>query len=291
MQLNHQNKAIIDFLIYSPSKSGTTSLALMLQQSPHIIPPKNHLEPHLFNRYDITDQDIEDYNGLFSTTERSKQPALFFEKSTTYFITENSIANIKHFCKPDLKFIVCLRNPVERFISKYIHFRSVTNMVQNHKTQYMDQTSLAHGWRQGWERSKQAINNEYFIDEIFNTENHKLQWELSTGCYINSLQNLYNHTDSSNIFIMNYHLFKQNNQIYIDQICNFLNIPHLQINPICTNTAQEWTTRSEASGLYDVRKDITQKHMDFLVNFYYECNEKLDQLFPSCNFRFNETKS
>lgn len=292
MQQNNQHKTRIDFLVYSPPKCGTTALSLMLQKSPHIIGPKDVLEPHFFNNKDtISDQDIINYNNLFEYPENSEQPILFFEKSTTYFNIPNSLDNIRRFCKPELKFITCLRNPVERFISRYIHFRSVTNIVQNNRTQYMDKISSDAGWRRGWERSKANLNKQFHIDEIFNKDNHVCQWALLTGCYINSLNRLYDHIDQSNILIINYHQFKQKNHIYINAICDFLDIPHIQTKNIYTNTTRQWVERSEKSGLHDVRQDITEKHMNFLYDFYYDCNEQLDQFLPKYDFNFNHYRA
>ena len=155
------DQTIIDFLIYSPQKTGSTSLAMILKQSPDIRTIKNGipLEPMFFHEKIYTGSvTIGDYNNLFDIAESKN--VLYFEKSTQYFETHIALSQIIKYCKSNLKYIVVLRNPVDRFISEYIHFKSLSNIINNNPA-YLDKLSYEEGWRGDWQASKK---HKFFIE-------------------------------------------------------------------------------------------------------------------------------
>ncbi len=113
------NGRLPDFLIIGASRCGTSSLFINLLQHPKIMGPyhDNHARPYkevyFFNRLKNYNNGIEWYKSLFSEVP---EDSLCFEASTAYLFDLVSAQRIsKHL--PEGKFIVLLRNPVDRAIS------------------------------------------------------------------------------------------------------------------------------------------------------------------------------
>ena len=126
-----------NFLIIGAARSSTSALARYLdsQGSVRITDPK---EPHFLahantppayggpgDDFLINDRVISDpakYEELFT---EAQQGVLQGEGSvTTFAFPEPSIENIDRYCPPEVKLIVCLRDPVERMFSSYLYLRS-----------------------------------------------------------------------------------------------------------------------------------------------------------------------
>lgn len=114
------------FLVIGSQKAGTTWLSNMLRQHPEICMPDKK-EIHFFNKKDNYNKGIEWYERHFEECSESVRG----EATPNYFWTSNSekerkesgrtenIPRIVHNIYPDLKFIVSLREPVDRAISAY----------------------------------------------------------------------------------------------------------------------------------------------------------------------------
>jgi len=130
----------VDFMIIGAGKSGTTSLFSWLDEHPNLVGASNK-EPHFFSTHPDWRSGIEEYEKLFI----KQREVLYFEASTSYtyyphrnlFIWEDLFE-----FNPKMKFIYLVRNPLERFISHYMHSyeRGYTNLslsdsiLNDHKT-------------------------------------------------------------------------------------------------------------------------------------------------------------
>jgi hypothetical protein len=101
-----------DFLIVGAMKAGTTTLANLLNQSPHIFLPGKEL--HYFDR--DFDKPFKSYLNNFP----SDQHQVVGEKTPTYSYDPEVPKRI-HEVLPDVKLIWILRNPVDRAYSNYWH--------------------------------------------------------------------------------------------------------------------------------------------------------------------------
>jgi hypothetical protein len=119
-------RAMPHFIMIGAQKSGTSSMFSYLKQHPQILRPI-FKEPYFFDRH--YHRGLSWYGSNFPAqrtidrrNDRTGRPHLTFEATATYIFDEKVPTRIAH----DLttrKFILLLRNPVERVISAYWHAR------------------------------------------------------------------------------------------------------------------------------------------------------------------------
>jgi hypothetical protein len=106
-----------DFLIIGAQKSGTSSLFNWLNKHPQMR-GSSIKEIHYFNNHIHFGRDINWYCKNFPGK------AVFrFEATPAYMYSPHTCESI-HRTYPSMKFIVVLRNPVDRAYSAYNHYRS-----------------------------------------------------------------------------------------------------------------------------------------------------------------------
>jgi len=101
----------VDFIIVGFAKSGTSSLYQYLKQHPNISTSWTK-EPHFFS-YGYS-KGINYYSKNF----RFHKNSMHFEASTDYIVYPEVFKRIKKY-NPKMKFLICLRNPVEQVYSSY----------------------------------------------------------------------------------------------------------------------------------------------------------------------------
>jgi hypothetical protein len=105
-----------DFIILGQMKCATTSLYGSLCSSPQFIPVQQK-EIHFFSFEEFYTKGIEYYEEFFPVPDGK---SLTGEASPSYLCVHAAAARIhKHY--PDVKLIVCLRDPGTRAISQYYH--------------------------------------------------------------------------------------------------------------------------------------------------------------------------
>jgi hypothetical protein len=105
----------LDFMIVGTMKSGTSSLAFQLAQSPYIcIPPD---EIHYFNNEENFKKGEKWYESKF---EGCNKDCIIGEKTPAYSYLEKVPKRIFDY-NPDIKLIWIFRNPVDRSYSNYLH--------------------------------------------------------------------------------------------------------------------------------------------------------------------------
>ena len=125
-RLSRAPRAMPDFIVIGAQKSGTSSMFAYLKQHPQIIRPM-FKEPYFFDRH--YERGLRWYGCNFPSrrtisqlNDRFGRIHLTFEATATYVFDPNVPARIAKDI-PTRKFIVLLRNPVERAISAYWHAR------------------------------------------------------------------------------------------------------------------------------------------------------------------------
>ncbi len=101
-----------NLIIPGAAKSGTTSLHEYLNQHSNIN-MSTQKEPHYFC-VDISGK----YPEYFDMFSEEKDVKYYGESSTGYLMFSESIKRVQSF-SPDTKYIVCLRNPIDRLVSHY----------------------------------------------------------------------------------------------------------------------------------------------------------------------------
>ncbi|MCK5061003.1 sulfotransferase domain-containing protein [Candidatus Parcubacteria bacterium] len=117
----------VDFIGIGAQKAATTWIYKCLLEHPEI-DGYSGKESHFFSKDRNYNKKIRYYQSLFSQCESNK---IIGEFSTSYLTDKNAPARIyNHF--PNVKIIVSLRNPVDRFISRYRHIQG-----KNKKLNYL----------------------------------------------------------------------------------------------------------------------------------------------------------
>ncbi len=114
----------INLFIPGAAKSGTSSLHEMLKLHPEINMSTDK-EPHFFSAHKGELESKENIAAYLQNFDFSKEFRYWGESSTGYFYFEEFKRNFKVFANPDAKFILILRNPIDRTYSHYNYLKSL----------------------------------------------------------------------------------------------------------------------------------------------------------------------
>lgn len=124
--LGSPRRALPSFMLIGAQKSGTSSMFAYLKQHPQIVPPV-YKEPYFFDRH--YERGLSWYGCNFPAlaaierkNDRAGKPHLTFEATATYVFDAKAPERIAADVETR-KFILLLRNPVDRAISAYWHAR------------------------------------------------------------------------------------------------------------------------------------------------------------------------
>jgi len=250
-----------DFLIIGGVKCGTTSLYYTLLNHKDIIGP-DFKEIQYF-RGDNKNKNINWYLSQFPPKQNINQ--LLCECSPSYSLP-GCINEIKNaFLGKKLKFIYIIRNPVDRFISQYIHFRGL-NIAKNtpklleeitkEKEFHHYKRVLKSAWKGEPRLLKHIINN-------INDDYYKY------GEYINVIRAIENQFGKSNLHLVIFDDLIKNPSAEICKIFNFLNIENIDLQLENKNTAKFWKS------IYDASNEIDCNFIETLKKYYKPYNEAL----------------
>jgi hypothetical protein len=117
-------RLVPNLLVPGMQKSGTTFLCVHLARHPEIYFSRDK-EPNFFGRRRIDARKFEQYQDrVFPAADVSVtkgQPRYLAEGTTTYFQKPEALENILQYVGGDIKAIVCLRHPIEKAVSHYLH--------------------------------------------------------------------------------------------------------------------------------------------------------------------------
>lgn len=249
-----------DFFLYSPAKTGSTSLFHILATHPKLCPSTTK-EPNYFS-YKYDKISIEQYNDYFSCNSKN---TLKYEATSVYFCNSNIVLDriIKH-CHQDIKFIIVLRNPLDRFISHYLHYRSHFELIQNHHLRENFLKDVA--WGSEWENSTKHFQGIGPIMEDI-LEQKSSHFMIAQSLYPDGIKSIKSRIDPEKYLFIIYEDFKENNEKYLKEICNFLNIEYYDAMTFNThkkhNTSNMWIKYCG-----DLRAEITQEHIDQLKQYF-----------------------
>ena len=104
----------VDFVIGGTQKGGTSALDSFLRQHPEICMPGTRKELHFFDR-EADDMDYKKYHANFKSKPKQR---VIGEASPIYMYWETAPYRIWKY-NPKMKWILALRNPVERAFSAW----------------------------------------------------------------------------------------------------------------------------------------------------------------------------
>src|SRR6266404_63206 len=104
----------VDFVIGGTQKGGTSALDSFLRKHPEICMPATRKELHFFDR----EEENTDYNAYHANFKPEPQQRVIGEASPIYMYWETAPDRIWKY-NPKMKWILALRNPVERAFSAW----------------------------------------------------------------------------------------------------------------------------------------------------------------------------
>ena len=116
--LNKYKLGLPNFMCIGAAKSGTTSLYDILRQHSKVFIP-SFKEPHFFDIPSVYQHGIEWYQKTYF--KGLKNEKCIGDFSPTYMFDEHAPHRILNDLGSELKFIIILRNPVDRAYSHYLH--------------------------------------------------------------------------------------------------------------------------------------------------------------------------
>jgi len=201
-----------DFLIIGAAKAGTTALYHQLGAHPNIFMSQQKE----MNFFALENQIIDfkgpgDMSGIHRTSITNIKKYLSFfegakygqvkgEVSPLYLYSDSAATNI-HKYAPNIKIVICLRNPIDRAFSAFLHLI----------------------------RDRREIESDFLTAFSKNQERLDASWaEIwhygSMGLYADQLERYFSVFDKNQILILVYEKFLNDPQSTLKKICDFLKI-------------------------------------------------------------------
>lgn len=241
-----------NFYIIGVEKSGTSSLFGYLTQHPYIKKPVAK-ELNFYNKYYDRGTDWYKVNFPFKSVNFNKDLQITGEASVRYFDYPHTIKRIKKLT-PNAKFILLLRNPVDRAFSEF----ASTSRFGNEKLSF----------EEAIKQEKQRTDPEYqkmIEDENYYHENFFRFGYLRRGIYIDFLIKWFDNFPKENFLIIKSEDFFENPSQYYNKTLDFLDLPNWELDEY--KIWRKVNTRKMNSKL---RKD--------LIEFFRPYNQQLYSL-------------
>ena len=242
-----------DFLITGVAKCGTESMWAALIQHPQIAQPHIH-SIHYFD--EVYYKNLNWYRSHFPIKRKFSDKCITGEKST-FYITHPYCAERIHKTLPDIKMIVLLRNPVDRAISQYGHF----------KARGYEELPVEEAMKQEEERIK-PILAEMNEDSVYKAASPLKVYSYKTrGHYAEHLEKYFEYFKREQMLIIKSENFFSNPDDELKKIFEFLNID----TSIKIPDLRPVNTR--------IRKENVPDHVyDYLEEYFEPHNKKLQAL-------------
>jgi len=188
------------------AKSATTSLYDILRQHSNVYLP-SFKEPHFFDNPNNYHNGIEWYSKTYFNDSSNKDKIGDF--TPTYLFESNAAERIYKDLGPSVRFIVILRDPVERAYSHYLH----STRDQNEKLSFID----------ALEKEKERTKESYL---------DKLRFSyIAQGLYYNMLQEYFKFFPRENFFFISFEDdFLKNIKGTIQNVFKFLDLENENID-------------------------------------------------------------
>ena len=241
--VNHNREP--DFFVIGGMKCGSTALYRYLCQHPRVLPPLLK-EIHFFDEH--YEQGIDWYLAHFPSIN-SEQPFLSGE-ATPCLGAPNVWQKIAHFF-PQIKLLVLLRNPVDRAYSHYHHIARRYGV--NHE---FEEAILA-------DLTNQQLRQRMLEDA--NAYKEVKSSYISLGLYIYWLQEWLKFFPPQQLLILNSDDLKNNTAQTMEQVYDFLGLPHHQLPHYAKENSGSYLPISDS--LHQQLSEYYQPHNQKLETF------------------------
>ena len=251
------------FIVIGVGRGGTTSLFHYLSQHPCI-------EGSAYDELGFFDDNfhlgLNWYRSLFPTKFTKNKIEKKYGKFLTYEVTPQYIRRpwvAKRILQtfPKMKFILLLRNPIDRTLSHYYLAKRTNHKILQDKDGILSFDAIVHRDIESisrFEKGKSDLDENYFRDFIEKTF-------LGRGLYVQFLREWFKVYDKEHFLILSTEELANNTQNTLNKIFKFLKITEFEIPNI----------QKHNIGKYDPMNDDTRKK---LVEFFEKYNQSLYKL-------------
>jgi len=256
-------RALPDFIIIGTMRGGTTSLFEYLSQHPQVVfYRRKYKELHFFSRsQNFYDRGVMWYKRFFPLRVYKFLQKMIFKKeivsgeATPYYLFHPRVpARIKK-VSPKTKFIVLLRNPVER---AYSHYNLMKNRYREEKLPFNEAIRI--------EKKRLAdCQKKILADKYYDSKNHQFYSYLERGKYVEQLSEWFKHFPREQFLILKSEDFFADPEKEFKKVCAFLNIDQIKL--------KKYIKRNSES--YSKMNPLTKKQ---LKEYFEPFNKKLYKL-------------
>lgn len=204
---------VVSFLVAGVQKAGTTALYDYLRTHPQLCLP-GVKEPHFFDD-DTRDWDDPDYRTYEALFDRANG-RLCGECTPIYLYWPNCLERVRAY-NPAMKFVVSLRDPVERAWSHY----------RMELARGVEPLPFSRAIREGRDR---------FSRETSFGGHHRVYSYVERGFYAAQLQRLHEIFGRDQIFTLDAQQLRSNPRVSLDRLCDFLDVdPFATVSPLTSH--------------------------------------------------------
>jgi len=247
---------IPNFMIIGFPKAGTTSLHEYLSQHPKIFGSWIK-ETHFFS-YGY-EKGINFYYKFFNSNKRND--SIYFESSPEYIFYPDAIKRIKKI-NPNMKLIICLRNPIDLLFSSYNQMKNL-----GLETDTFENVLLKEDYKLELHK-KRLENNIYTLYKrpIYLPYLYIAEYVI----YIKKLLEIF---ELKNLFFVDSRDLKSNTQKIVNEIFEFLGLEKhkIKIRLLNTNTYSEKISLNTRKKLFDYFEHYN-KELEELLNKKFNWN-------------------
>lgn len=202
--IGHNNKTV-NFIICGAQKSGTSALNSYLRKHPEIC-MANKKEVHFFDNESFFHNNSPDYSAYHSFFNPKASHKLIGEATPIYMYWYDAPRRIWEY-NPNMKFIVILRNPIER---AYSHW----NMQRSKNADYL---SFWDAIQNEQERRREALPYQ-----------HKAYSYVDRGFYLEQLRRLWAYFPKDHVLILRNEYLRNQPHEALQSVCDFLKVEHFK---------------------------------------------------------------
>src|SRR5207248_7971621 len=207
----------VDFVIGGTQKGGTSALDSFLRQHPEICMPDTKKELHFFDRED-ENADYKKYHANFKPKPKQR---VIGEASPMYMYWETAPYRIWKY-NPKMKWILALRNPVERAFSAW-------NMeIKRGK----EKLAFAEAIEKEPERCREALPLQ-----------HRVYSYVDRGFYAHQVRRLFNIFSKENVLVLLSEELRNEHQKTLRRVFEFLGVDSSFVPPEASVFEQEYTDK------------------------------------------------
>jgi tetratricopeptide (TPR) repeat protein len=248
-------KNILKFMIIGSMKSGTTSLFEAISNHPDFVRPIVK-EIHFFSEFFYRGEDW--YFSHFPTLP----PPVFTGEASTSYLDYLEVPERIQKSGFDLKFITILRDPIQRLISNFYHFKSNFQLKKNQDIQQSitDQLNYLEKYQSylvDISLGKESIDRDLLFFRDYN------QFFIMRSLYPVFLKHWINVFSSEKILILEFSSFTRNPQLSLKKVFEFLEIRQLKLPDDSRYKSNVGQYRAD-----QLSDELYQRLVKFLLPFY-----------------------